>query len=73
MTLTSYVLLDVRPKDKAQANWSAHYVYWCFMHGDELTRGTGFAPLPAKVQARLVSRLLQIHGPDGEVPKFIQH
>lgn len=35
MTLTSYVLLDVRPKDKAQANWSAHYVYWCFIHGDE--------------------------------------
>lgn len=72
MTLTSYVLLDIRPKDKQQANWAAHYVYWCFMHGDELTRGTGFAPLPGKVQAKLVARLLQIHGPDGDVPKFIQ-
>ena len=42
------------------------------MHGDELTRGTGFAPLPSKVQAKLVARLMQIHGPDGDVPKFIQ-
>lgn len=72
LTMTSYVLLDAKPKDKAVSNWTAHYVYWCFMHGDELTRGTGFAPLPAKVQAKLVARLLQIHGPDGDVPKFIQ-
>ena len=72
ITLTSYVLLDTRPKDKVAANWSAHYVYWCFMHGDDLTRGTGFAPLPSRVQAKLVARLTQIHGPDGEVPKFIQ-
>lgn len=72
ITVTSYVLLDAKPKDVTVANWTAHYVYWCFMHGDELTRGTGFAPLPAKVQAKLVARLLQIHGPDGDVPKFIQ-
>lgn len=72
LTMTSYVLLDAKPKDMNVSNWTAHYVYWCFMHGDELTRGTGFAPLPAKVQAKLVARLLQIHGPDGDVPKFIQ-
>ena len=71
LTMTSYVLLDARPKDQMVANWTAHYVYWCFMNGDELTRGTGFAPLPPKVQAKLVARLLQIHGPDGDVPKFI--
>lgn len=72
ITMTSYVLLDTRPKNKVAADWSAHYVYWCFMHGDDLTRGTGFAPLPSRVQAKLVARLTQIHGPDGEVPKFIQ-
>ena len=72
LTMTSYVLVDAKPKDKVVADWTAHYVYWCFMHGDELTRGTGFAPLPGKVQAKLVGRLLQIHGPDGDVPKFIQ-
>ena len=34
LTMTSYVLLDAKPRDMAVANWTAHYVYWCFMHGD---------------------------------------
>lgn len=71
LTATSYVLLDAEPKDMASAEWVARFVYWCFMHGDELTRGTGFAPLPERVQAKLSGRLLQIHGPGGQVPKFI--
>lgn len=71
LTATSYVLLDAEPKDMASAEWAARFVYWCFMHGDELTRGTGFAPLPERVQAKLSGRLLQIHGPGGQVPKFI--
>lgn len=71
LTATSYVLLDASPQDMATADWVARFVYWCFMHGDELTRGTGFAPLPERVQARLSGRLLQIHGPGGQVPKFI--
>lgn len=71
LTATSYVLLDAEPKDMASADWVARFVYWCFMHGDELTRGTGFAPLPERVQAKLSGRLLQIHGPGGQVPKFI--
>ncbi|HEX5357526.1 MAG TPA: phosphate ABC transporter substrate-binding protein PstS [Aquabacterium sp.] len=70
LTATSYVLLDAAPKDMHAADWVARFVYWCFMHGDELTRGTGFAPLPERVQARLSGRLLQIHGPAGQVPSF---
>jgi phosphate transport system substrate-binding protein len=71
LTATSYVLLDAAPPDMGTAEWTARFVYWCFMHGDELTRGTGFAPLPERVQARLSGRLLQIHGPGGQIPKFI--
>jgi phosphate transport system substrate-binding protein len=70
LTATSYVLVDAAPKDAVAAGWTARFVYWCFMHGDELTRGTGFAALPDRVQARLSGRLMQIHGPSGEVPKF---
>lgn len=70
LTATSYMLLDARPKDVKQAELAARFVYWCFMHGDELTKGTGFAPLPDRVQARLAGRLLQIQGPSGEMPKF---
>jgi len=71
VTASSYLLLDATPKDGDTAQWVTRFVYWCFMHGDELTRGTGFAPLPARVQAKLSGRLMQIHGPDGQVPKFI--
>jgi len=70
LTATSYMLLDAEPKDMASAEWVARFVYWCFMHGDELTRGTGFAPLPQRLQAKLSGRLLQIHGPGGQVPKI---
>ena len=71
LTATSFVLLDATPKDMASADWTARFVHWCFMHGDELTRDTGFAPLPDRVQARLAGRLLQIHGPQGETPSFM--
>lgn len=70
ITSTSFVLLDAQPKNMAQADWTSRFVYWCFMHGDELTHGTGFAPLPATVQARLAGRLMKIRGPAGEMTKF---
>lgn len=70
ITATSFVLLDARPQQAAQAEAVSRFVYWAFMHGDELTQGTGFAPLPSRVQARLAGRLMQVHGPDGLVPRF---
>lgn len=70
ITATSFVLLDARPQHAAQAEAVSRFVYWAFMHGDELTQGTGFAPLPSRVQARLAGRLMQVHGPDGLVPRF---
>jgi len=71
VTATSYLLLDAQPTIMARADLVARFVYWCFMNGDELTRGTGFAPLPARVQARLYSRLLKIRGPQGQVPELM--
>jgi phosphate transport system substrate-binding protein len=71
LTATSFLLLDAHPKDAQAAQWAARFVYWCFMHGDELTRGTGFAALPDRVQARLSGRLLQIQWPGGQAPSFL--
>jgi phosphate transport system substrate-binding protein len=68
ITATSFVLLDATPRDAAKAQAVARFVFWAFMHGDELTRGTGFAPLPERVQARLAGRLMQIRLPDGKMP-----
>ena len=44
ITLTSFVLVDAEPAQGAQVQGALKFLYWCFMHGDDLTRGTGFAP-----------------------------
>lgn len=70
ITLTSFVLVDQEPTNAAQASATLRYLYWCFMHGDELTRGTGFAPLPVALQARLSARFASVRSKSGEVPQY---
>ncbi len=70
ITLTSFVLVDQEPANVAQASATLSYLYWCFMHGDELTRGTGFAPLPVALQARLAARFASVRAKSGEVPYY---
>jgi phosphate transport system substrate-binding protein len=40
------------------------------MHGDDLTRGTGFAPLPVSVQSRLAERFTRVRPKDGQIPTY---
>lgn len=70
ITLTSFVLFDAEPADTSRAANTMKFIYWCFMHGDELTRGTGFAPLPVNLQARMATRFAQVKPKDGSVPKY---
>ena len=70
ITLTSYVLFDANPARADAAAPVLKFLYWCFMHGDELTRGTGFAPLPLSVQSRLAARFSQVKPQDGRTPQF---
>jgi phosphate transport system substrate-binding protein len=65
ITLTSFALVDLEPPSSARAGKTLQFLYWCFMHGDELTRGTGFAPLPVSLQARLASRFALVKAKDG--------
>ncbi|MFG6468768.1 phosphate ABC transporter substrate-binding protein PstS [Roseateles sp. BYS87W] len=71
ITLTSFVLVDAEPATAGQAQPTLKYLYWCFMHGDDLTRGTGFAPLPVAVQSRLAARFTQVRPRDGNVPAYL--
>ncbi|MEY2893791.1 MAG: hypothetical protein RJA98_3699 [Pseudomonadota bacterium] len=73
ITLTSFILVDREPADAMRATPVLQFVYWCFMHGDELTRGTGFAPLPVRLQARLASRLSEVRAKDGRVPRYASY
>lgn len=70
ITLTSFVLVDAEPAQGAQVQGALKFLYWCFMHGDDLTRGTGFAPLPVSVQSRLAGRFTQVKPRDGALPVY---
>lgn len=70
ITLTSFVLVDAEPETGAKALGALKFLYWCFMHGDQLTRGTGFAPLPVNVQSKLAARFTQVKPRDGVSPAY---
>jgi len=70
ITLTSFVLVDAEPATGATAQGALKFLYWCFMHGDDLTRGTGFAALPVSVQSRLAARFTQVRPKDGRLPAY---
>lgn len=70
ITLASFVLVDAEPATGSSALGPLKFLYWCFMHGDDLTRGTGFAPLPVSVQTRLAARFTQIKPKDGQQPAY---
>jgi phosphate transport system substrate-binding protein len=71
ITLTSFVLVDAEPTSAPQAGAALRYLYWCFLHGDDLTRGSGFAPLPVTVQSRLSARFAQVRSRDGQPLDYI--
>jgi len=59
------------PADAERATRAMRFLYWCMMHGDDLTRGTGFAPLPVSVQSRLAARFTLVKPRDGVVPAYL--
>ncbi|ARN18454.1 phosphate ABC transporter substrate-binding protein PstS [Piscinibacter gummiphilus] len=71
ITMTSFVLFDASPAKGDDALPALRFLYWCFMHGDDLTRGTGFAPLPVILQARLAARFAVVKAQDGKVLDYV--
>ncbi|XHS78901.1 phosphate ABC transporter substrate-binding protein PstS [Burkholderiaceae bacterium UC74_6] len=70
ITMTSFVLIDARPAKSEAAGPVMRFLYWSFMHGDDLTKGTGFAPLPVKLQSKLAARFSAVRSQDGKVPDY---
>ncbi|SEL50132.1 phosphate transport system substrate-binding protein [Roseateles sp. YR242] len=70
ITMTSFVLIDATPAKGGDASPVMRFLYWCFMHGDDLTRGTGFAPLPLALQSKLAARFGSVKAQDGQAPAY---
>jgi phosphate transport system substrate-binding protein len=60
----TYILIDASPRAAADASRTLKFFYWAFLKGDDIVRGTGFAPLPAEVQARVVRLLGDVKSQD---------
>jgi phosphate transport system substrate-binding protein len=70
ITLTSFVLVDAAPAEAARVEPALRFLYWCFQRGDALTRGSGFAPLPTAMQARLAARFAEVRPARGGRPTY---
>jgi phosphate transport system substrate-binding protein len=73
ITSTTFVLFDATPKTAAAASPALRFLYWCFLHGDDLTKGTGFAPLPTTMQSRLAARFASVKAEDGQPPSYVAY
>lgn len=72
ITTATFALVDANPKSAAAAAPALRFLYWCFLHGDDLTRGTGFAPLPTIVQSRLAARFASVKPQDGQPLDYVR-
>ena len=70
ITMSSFMLLDAQPATTAAVEPTLRFLCWCFMRGDELTRGTGVAALPLAVQARFAGRFAPVVPRDGGRPEY---
>jgi len=70
ITLTTFVLFDAAPAKAETVDAALRFFYWAFMNGDRLIKGTGFAPLPTPVQAKLSTRFAQVKPQDGVALKY---
>lgn len=72
ITLTTFVLIDAEPAQASTVDPTLRFFYWAFLNGDRLLAGTGFAPLPTPVQARLATRFAQVRPQTGQLTYTLQ-
>ena len=65
------MLFDRAPAKASDAEPALRFFYWAFLNGDRLVAGTGFAPLPKKVQAKLSNRFATVKAQDGSPLKYL--
>ena len=73
ITHATFVIVDRAPKTAASVSQTLSFFYWAFMKGDDIITGTGFAPLPTAMQARIMGRFKEeIKPQDGGPLQFMR-
>ena len=62
----TYIVIDSKPAAPERTARALNFFYRSFLMGDRAVAGTGFAPLPAETQARVVALLSTVRAPDGK-------
>lgn len=62
----TYVVVPRAPSAPQRAGRALNFFYRSFLLGDKAVAGTGFAPLPTPIQARIVALLAGFRTPDGQ-------
>lgn len=65
IVMVTFLLFDAEPARASDVEPAMRFLVWSFLQGDRLVSGTGFAPLPVLLQARLFARLMQVRPRDG--------
>lgn len=63
----TYIIVSRAPVSVERAGRTLNFFYRSFLLGDKAVAGTGFAPLPATTQARIVSLLAAFRTPAGQL------
>ena len=71
ITSATFILVESSPSTSEGASPALRFLYWCFLRGDDLTKGTGFAPLPTSVQSKLAARFAGIKALDGRPMSYV--
>ncbi len=62
----TYILVPRQPKSVTQAARTLNFFYQSFLLGDKAVAGSGFAPLPSAIQAKIVAELTTFRTASGE-------
>lgn len=61
----TYILIERSPRNPERAREVLRFFYWAFLRGDAMASESGYVPLPATVQARVVASFREIRDPQG--------
>ena len=71
ITDATYVLIERNPKNPDRVRSVLRFFYWAFLRGDAMASESGYVPLPAAIQARVVGMFREVQDQQGNTLDFM--